>query len=254
MPIPQSFRRGWRWARKLGDSPQVAALAWLGGWAAAGGGAATLLIGGPLGLYLLGLGGVLLAAALATMAWRWISFGDSLRRDLAEDLRHEAEKRRNRGLNRLQDRLAAGREPRALRALAGLRDLGTRSLRLQGRLDRLAPADAEVLAVVERMRIAALASLERLATLRASPAGRGGPGSEEAQAADERLLAGVEDAASRMAVAVGRLESRSLAGPSASSGGREGLDDLAEELGAAMAIARRVEERLAELDEDRIRE
>ena len=111
-----------------------------------------------------------------------------------------------------------------------------------------------MLGVVSRMRSATLATLERFAALRASPAGRGGPGSEEAHAAAEEMLAGTEDAVSRMAVAVGRLESRSLAGTGRSAGEPAGLDELSAELEASMAVAQRVEERLAEIDGGRLRE
>ena len=184
------------------------------------------------------------------MGWRWLTRGDELARELAADRRFAAE----RGVNRLQDRLEAAAEPRAVRALAGLRDLGTRAALLDAARERLAPADAEVLAVVTRMRSATLADLEKLAALRASPAGRGGPGSEEAEAAAERVLAGVEGAVSRMAVAVGRLESRRLAGPARSAAEPAGLDELTAELEASMAVAQRVEERLAEIDGGRLRE
>ena len=117
-------------------------------WAAAG--LATLFVGGPLGFWLLVLGAVLLGSAGLQMGWRWLTRGDELARELAADRRFAAE----RGVNRLQDRLEAAAEPRAVRALAGLRDLGTRAALLDAARERLAPADAEVLGVVDRMRSA----------------------------------------------------------------------------------------------------
>ena len=250
VPAARATIRRWAaWARKLGDSAQVAALSRLG-WIFTGlGGVVTWLAGGSaFGLWTMAAGGASLLAAAALMGWRWVSVGDRLARELAYDRRKDAERERSRGLNRLQDRLAASGEPRAQRALAGLRDLGARSLRLGERPGALAPADAEVLAVVERMRTAALGTLERLAGLQGSAAGRGGPGAGEAQAAAAEMLGSVEDAVSRMAVAVGRLEARSLAAPDAGAGGTDGLDALSAELEGAMAVAKRVEERLAEID------
>lgn len=240
------------WPAKLAETPQVQALLRLGGWAVAGGFAATWLIGGPMGFWLLAGGGAMLGASLALMGWRWLSIGDSLARELRADRRFAAERERNRGVNRLQDKLAATGDGRAVRALAGLRDLGVRAVALETAEVEPSPADAEVLAVIERMRAATLATLERLAALRKSVAGRGGPGEEEARAAADRMLDDVEDAVSRMAVAVGRVENSRLSGGPARRGaaGAEpaGLDELSAELEGAMAVARRVEERLAEIE------
>ena len=146
MPAPHAVtRRAAAWARKLGDSAQVAALSRLG-WIFTGLGAVVAWISGGagFGLWTMAAGGASLLAAAAAMGWRWVTIGDRLQRELDADRRKRERHERNRGLNRLQDRLAAAREPRAERALAGLRDLGARTSTLDAERSTLAPADAEV--------------------------------------------------------------------------------------------------------------
>lgn len=226
---------------RLFAAPSVSVPLWLGAAALL----AAVLTGNPTGyLGVLGLASVLFAFASAGI--RWTLGHDRLRAAANEELETEAARNHTLYLHYLWRRLRVDGDPRTRQYLEQMRRLYQRMQRagvLGKRADsRLSP---EICEKTERLYQSCLAALERThdywtATRQMATA----EGRREAVAAREALLAEVGRSLERLNATLDHLQAAALRREDQT----EQLASIREELDEGLEVAKRVEERMEELD------
>lgn len=240
-PTVDSSRLRSRMLYRLFAAPRVSLPLWLG----AGFLLIATLSGNPTG-YLGFLGVASLVFAFGTAATRWVLHRDRLAAETYEQLKTEAERNHYLYLHHLWRRLRMDRDPRTRQYLTQMRRLYQRMERagvLGKRVDtRLLP---EIREKTEQLYRSCLAALERTHDYwQATRDMATDEGRREAVAGRETLLAEVNRSIERLNATLDHLQAAALRRDDQT----QQLTSIREELDEGLAVAKRVEERMEELD------
>lgn len=241
-PTIDTSRLHGRMAYRLLTAPLVSFPLWVGvGLLLIG-----FLSGNPTG-YLGFLGAASVAFALGTAAFRWLFRRDRLAAASYEELKTEAERNHTLYLHYLWRRLRVDRDPRTKQYLDEIRRLYQRMERagvLGSRVDtRLMP---EVREKTEQLYRSCLAALERTHDYWRATRDMGTEeGRREAAAARDALLDEVGQSINRLNATLDHLQTAALRREDPA----EQLASIREELDEGLEVAKRVDERMKELDQ-----
>ncbi len=231
-----------RMRRNLLFSPAVALPFWLGLFLFL----ISVAVGAPTSLpALVGLGGMALGVGMAT--FRWLPGRDKLRRQAQQDLDRERQKERRAYVRRLLRRLRQDEDPRTNRYLKSLDELHSslEQIALPDR-DRRSGVLPEVRQQTETLYQSCLDCLER--TLDLWQSAEDMTASEVGQQlldSREELLGEIGKSIDHLSLTLGRLRLSDVREEP-----DETLAETREQLRIGLEVARRVEERMDQLEED----
>lgn len=233
-----------RMVKNLLKSPAVGMPLWLGLFAFLSGTAA----GAPVIFWgLIGIGGMALGAAVA--GFRWFAGQEKLREQAQLDLSREAEKAERTRLRRLFRSLRRDEDPRTGRYAKDLE-------RLRGRLEQVELADRDVRSGIlpevrrqaEQLYQSCVASLERALDLWQTAQNMATPDARQRlMDTRDQLLDEIGRSIEHLGLTLDRLQ---VSGLQVDANEDEKLAELREELRVGLEVARRVEGRMQQLDQE----
>lgn len=202
-----------------------------------------MLLGSPGGLFgVVGVCGLLIAAGIAFT--RWVYFTGPLAEAVDRALEGQSERQQQARLDQLQRQLRDDSDPRAAEAVGKLRQLRSR---LQAAMRRPAadPLLDEVCQKSAELYESCLGNLERVAQQGAAAREMATPEARQTLLRSRgELLDQVARGVEQLGVSVDQLQVSALAG----SAGSSDLAKIRTELDAGLEVARRVQERMQDLD------
>jgi hypothetical protein len=206
-----------------------------------------LLTGNPAGTFgVLGMAGLALGVGVAT--WRWLTGSERLTQEALEQLQSGAEREHRSYLRQLQRRLRKDKDPRTNEVVKQLKALRSRLTRvgLIGRR-RISETAAEIRDDARQLYRSCLTSLERTLDHQQAAGEMTTPElRQKLLSAREELISQIGESIVRLGATLDHLQTSALE-PGRQS---EELTRMRRELQTGLEVARRVEQRMDQIDRD----